>query len=89
MGVWGVPVGGYMLAVVVCAYVGFGWNTGNDCSSWSHIWGSWYIPMLQLRGGSCTHMNMASLIVLDWLWTSLCIMLNWSGSKGCPVVALC
>ena len=33
----GVPVGGYVLAVVVCAYVGFGWNTGNDCSSWSHI----------------------------------------------------
>ena len=37
VGVWGVSVGGYMLAVVVCAYVGFGWNTGNDCSSWSHI----------------------------------------------------
>ena len=41
-----------MLAVVVCCYVGFGWNTGDDCSSWSHMCGSWYLPMLQLRGGS-------------------------------------
>ena len=32
--------------------------------------------------------NIASFIVLDWLWTSLCIMLNWLGSSGCPVVAL-
>ena len=33
-------------------------------------------------------MNMASFIVLDGLWTSLCTMLNMLGSKGCPVVAL-
>ena len=24
-----------------------------------------------IEGGSCTRMNIASLIVLDWLWTSL------------------
>ena len=29
-----------------------------------------------IEGGSCTCMNNASLIVLDWLWTSLCMMLN-------------
>ena len=51
--------------------------------------GSWYLPMLRLRGGSCTHMNIASLMVLDWLCTSLCMILNWLGSSGCPVVVLC
>ena len=25
---------------------------GDDCNSWSHMCGSWYLPMLQLRGGS-------------------------------------
>ena len=39
-------------------------------------------------GGSWTWMNMASLMVLDWLFTSLCTMLNWLGSMGCPVVVL-
>ena len=39
-------------------------------------------------GGSCTWMNIASLMVLEWLLTSLCIMLNRLGSIGCPVVVL-
>ena len=39
-------------------------------------------------GGSCMQMNIASLMVLEWLLTSLCTMLNWLGSMGCPVVAL-
>ena len=34
-------------------------------------------------------MNMASLMVLEWLLTSLCNMLSYSGSIGCPVVVLC
>ena len=34
-------------------------------------------------------MNIASLIVLDWLVVSLCIMLKLSASIGCPVVVLC
>ena len=42
---------GVRLLQVVGCYVGFGWNTGEDCRSWSHICGSWYLPMLQLRGG--------------------------------------
>ena len=33
-------------------------------------------------------MNIASLMVLEWLLTSLCTMLNWLGSMGCPVVVL-
>ena len=43
-------MGGVRLLQVVGCYVGFGWNTGEDCRSWSHICGSWYLPMLQLRG---------------------------------------
>ena len=39
-GVWGILVGGYMLVVVVCAYVGFGWNTGDY-----NTWMMWYFPL--------------------------------------------
>ena len=42
------------------------------------MWGSWYFPMFPLRAGSCTQMNIASLMVLEWLLTSLCTMLNCS-----------
>ena len=49
---------------------------------------SWYFPRFLLSGGSCTWMNIASLMVLEWLLTSLCTMLNWLGSMGCPVVVL-
>ena len=49
--VWGVPVGGgSCLAWLDSVYVGFGWKTGNDCRSWSQMCGSWYLPMLRLRG---------------------------------------
>ena len=48
--------------------------------------GSWYLPKFLFKGGSCMHMNMASLMVLEKLFTSLCTMLNWLGSMGCPVV---
>ena len=33
--------------------------------------------------------EMASLMVQEWLLTSLCIMLSCSGSIGCPIVVLC
>ena len=39
-------------------------------------------------GGSCMWINMASFMVLDCMLTSLCTILNWLGSIGCPVVAL-
>ena len=39
-------------------------------------------------GGSCMWINMASLMVLDCMLTSLCTMLNCSGSIGCPVEVL-
>ena len=46
------------------------------------------LPQIPVEGGSLMQMNMASFIVLDWLLTSLCTMLNWLGSKGCTEVAL-
>ena len=46
----GVPVGGVGLMYMVGCYVGFGWNTGEDCRRWSHICCNWYLPMLRLRG---------------------------------------
>ena len=50
---------------------------------------SWYFPKFLFKGGSCMQMNIASLMVLGWLLTSLCTMLNWLGSMGWPVVELC
>ena len=41
---------GVRLMQLGCCYFGFGWNTGEDCRNWSHICGSWYLPMLRLRG---------------------------------------
>ena len=64
-------------------------SIGDACSRWSHMCGSWYFPRSLLRVGYWMHMNMASLMVLEWLVTSLCTMLNCSGSTGCPVVVLC
>ena len=51
----------------------------------------WQLVLAQspVEGGSWMQMNMASFIVLDWLLTSLCTMLNWLGSNGCLEVALC
>ena len=64
-------------------------SVGDACRRWSHMWESWYFPRFLLSVGSCTCMNMASLMVLEWLLTSLCIILNCSGSIGCLVVVLC
>ena len=41
-----------------------------------------------LRVGSCTRMNIASLMVLEWLLITLCTIWNCSESIGCPVVVL-
>ena len=46
------------------------------------------LAQIPVEGGSWMQMNMASFIVLDLLLTSLCTMLNWLGSKGCPEVVL-
>ena len=59
------------------------------CRRWSYMCGSWYFPRFLFSIRSCTHMNMASLMVLERLLTSLCTILNCSGSIGCPVVVLC
>ena len=75
------------MLIVGCG-VGLCWNMGEACRRWSHMCGSWYLAKFMFKGGSCMHMNIASLIVLEWLFTSLCTMLNWLGSMGCPVVVL-
>ena len=41
------------------------------CRSGSHICSSWYFPRFLFKGGSCTWMNIASLMVLDCMLTSL------------------
>ena len=78
-----------MLVVDVGCGVGLCWNIGEACRSGSHICSSWYFPRFLFKGGSCMQMNIASLMVLDCMLTSLCTMLNWLGSIGCPVVVLC
>ena len=78
----GTSRGSYVL-VVGCG-VGLCWNMGEACRRLSHMCCSWYLPKV-LFGGSCMCMNMASLMVLERLFTSLCTMLNWLGSMGCPV----
>ena len=68
---------------------GLSCSVGDAFSRWSHICSSWYFPRFLLMVGSWMQMNIASLMVLEWLLTSLCNMLNCSGSIGCPVVVLC
>ena len=84
----GTSGGCYVADEVVGWLVGLHWRVSDARRRWSHMWGSWYLPRFLLRVGSCTQMNMASLMVLEWLLTSLCTMLNWLGSMGCPVVVL-
>ena len=92
--VW-VAGGGNLSRKGVFRWVGWGrleglsCRVGDACSRWSHICSSWYFPKFLLRVGSWMWMNMASLMVLERLLTSLCTMLNCSGSIGCPVVVLC
>ena len=64
-------------------------SVGDASSRWSQMCWSWYFPRFLLRAGSWMHMNMASLMVLKWLLTSLCTILNCSGSMGCPVMVVC
>ena len=41
-------------------------SVGDACSRWCDMCGSWYFPKFLFNGGSCTHMNIASLMVLGW-----------------------
>ena len=59
-----------------------------SCSMLSQTCRRWYFPRFLFNVGSLTLINIASLMVLDELWVSLCIMLKQSGFKGCPVVLL-
>ena len=87
-GGWGGTSRGLMGVGVVGMLEGLCCKVGDAKRRWSHMWGRWYFPRSLLRVGSCMQMNMASLMVLEWLLTSLWTILNCSGSIGCPVVEL-
>ena len=76
------PVGGElgMGVDVVGRLEGLHYRVGDAIRRWSYMCSSWCFPRFLLRVGSCTQMNMASLMVLDWLLTCLWTMLNCSGS---------
>ena len=44
---------------------GLSCSTGDACSRWFHICSSWYLPGFLFNVGSCTWMNMDSLMVLE------------------------
>ena len=44
---------------------GMSCSIGDACSMLSHMCGSWYFPKFLFKVGSLTHMNMASLMVLE------------------------
>ena len=46
--------------------VGLHCRVGDAWRKWSHMCSSWYFPRFLLKVGSCTRMNMASLMVLEW-----------------------
>ena len=50
---------------VVGWFEGLCCKVGDACTRWSHMWGSWYFPRFLLRVGSCTQMNMASLMIME------------------------
>ena len=47
------------------------WKARVSCRTTAQMCGSWNFPRFLLRDGSLTLMNMASLMVLVMLWTSL------------------
>ena len=67
--------------MVVGCYVGLGLNTEEDCKSWSHMCGSWYLPMLWLRGVLDTDKH-------SFLY-SPGLVVDFPVHNVCPVVALC
>ena len=64
-------------------------NAGVSHKMLSQICGSWYFPRFLLSEGSLMHINMASLMFLEELCVSLCMMLKHSGLSECPVALLC
>ena len=65
------------------------WRAGVSCRTSIQMWSSWYIPRFPLRDGSLTQVNMASLLVLVTLCTSLPTMEKQLTLIECPVDWLC
>ena len=61
-------------------------QAGVSCSTFSQMWGSWYLPKFLLKGGSLTPMNIASLMVLVKHCGSLSTMEKLSNVMLCPGV---
>ena len=76
--------GGSPGPVVVVCYLSL--SSGDLTSTSSHICGSWYLPIFLFRDGSLTLINIASLMVLAILWSSLLTMLKLSRDSSWPAV---
>ena len=69
-----------------CYWHYFRCNSGDLASTLSQICGSWNLPMFLLRDGSFTLMNIASLMFLAILLSSLPTILKLSRDTSWPVV---
>ena len=56
-------------------------SSGDLTSTSSHLCGSWYLPIFLFRDGSLTLINIASLMDLAILWSSLLTMLKLKISR--------
>ena len=72
-----------------CYWHYFRCNSGDLASTSSQICGSWNLPMFLLRDGSFTLMNIASLMFLAILLSSLPTILKLSRDTSWPVVFWC
>ena len=61
-------------------------SSGHLISTSSHMCGSWYLPIFLFRDGSFTHTNIASLVVLAMVWSSLSTILKLSRDNSWPVM---
>ena len=69
---------------VMGCYLSF--SSGNLTNTSSHICGSWYLPKFLFRDGSLTLINIAYLMALAMLWSSLPTMLKLSRDSSWPVM---
>ena len=65
-----------MVMMLLVFYLNF--NSGDLTNTSSHMCGSWYLPIFLFRDGSFTLFNIASLMLLAMLWSSLPNMLKLS-----------
>ena len=61
-------------------------SSGDLNNTSSHICGTWYLPIFLFRDESLTLINIASLMALAILWSSLPTMLKLSRDSSWPVV---